>query len=161
MILVFTRELVIPKDRWREPGCVRTLAALDVEPLIRNASREGHQGLVSIGLQPHRAPVVQDRKGNQKIRAAVFDFTFLEDGDATVTLREEGCFGQLGQPRRATRPVGTLRPWKVLRILLNGRRADYSGQTYIVRDYHLAKCDGPEPERFEAVRLLDLQEDLA
>ena len=30
--------------------------------------------------------------------------------------------------------------------------SDCSGQHYNIREYHLVMCDGPEPERFGAVR---------
>ena len=63
-------------------------------------------------------------------------------------------------PRSRTRQIALLRPWKPVRVLLNGRSATYSGQYYLLREYHLALCTGPVPDQLEPPRFVDLQADL-
>lgn len=48
---------------------------------------------------------------------------FALRGSGVIALREEACSSLFGKPRRITVP----RPWQPVRVLLNGRRADYSG----------------------------------
>lgn len=168
-IVLLKRGLTVPKRVWREPSFQRRLAPIEVAPLIASAWNAGRSELLErscleLSLQldgsPESAPTIHPMQGNQKAGVAVFDVSFVAEDGARVILREEECSRQLGTPRRHTRQIGLLRPWKPVRILLNGRSASSSGQHYSLREYHLVLCNEPVPEQTERGRLVDLQADL-
>ena len=168
MIVVLTRGISMPKDLWRSPGRQRTLAPIDAESLIMSVygAYPQRDAILSMSLNPDGSPIGppsirEMQQGTQKGYAGVFDLSIEANGEVRVTLRDEDCLRQLGIPRRGTRQIGTLRTWRPLRILLNGRMSDYSGQIYIVREYHLVLCNEPVPALLEPERFVDLQEDLA
>jgi len=106
------------------------------------------------------APSIRPVQGQQKAFIGVFDVSFTSPDRVKVTLREEECARHLGTPHHRTRQIALLRPWKPLRVLLNGRCGSYSGQYYVLKEYHLVLCTGLTPERFGPTRCLDLQADL-
>jgi hypothetical protein len=105
-------------------------------------------------------PSIRPMQGQQKTLIGVFAVSFVSADLVRVTLRGEECARTVGSPRRRTRQIALLRPWEPVRVLLNGRFGGFSGQHYFLREYHLALCSGPVPERVEAPRLVDLQADL-
>ena len=90
----------------------------------------------------------------------VFDFQFAEMDEVRVTLRAERCWQQLGIPRRRTHQVASLRPWRPVRVLLNGRHSSTAGQYYSLVEYGLVLCVEPAPDEVGEARLVDLQADL-
>jgi hypothetical protein len=168
-LLLFVRSQSIPKLVWRQRGSRRTFVEIDPGPLIQriwqaHRSQPTEQSLLSFTLAldgtPDGAPDARYLSGRQKARAGVFDFTFEQSGEVKVTLRGETAWQQLGTPRRPTRPIGMLRPWKPIRVLLNGRLSSYSGQHYVLREYHLVLCRDPAPDQLPPAKLVDLQADL-
>jgi hypothetical protein len=168
-IVLLKRSLSMPKEVWREPACPRTLGQIDVEPLIKYAWRasqleRSEQGSIELSLRPdgssEYAPSIHVIQGKQKAFIGVFDVTFVTTDRVKVTLSEEECSRQLGIPRRRTRQIGLLRPWKPIRVLVNGRSASYSGQYYYLQEYHFALCMEPTANRLGPTRLVDLQADL-
>ena len=168
-IVVLKRSRRIAKQEWREPSCDRTLVPIDVDPLIRsiwqaNQSELPEQSFVELSLQadgsPETAPSIHSIQGHQKAFIGVFSVSFVSRDRAEVILLDEKCSIQLGTPRRRTRQIGLIRPWKPARVLLNGRCTSSSGQYYVLQEYHLALCNEPAPDRLEATRLVDLQADL-
>ena len=168
-IVLLTRSLCIPKREWREPSGRRTLLPIDIDPLLKsiwqaNQPELPEQGSLVVSLQPDgstaEAPSIRPLQGQKKALIGVFDFSFVTHNSVRVILREEACASQLGTPRRPTRQIGLLRPWKPVRVLLNGRSTSYSGQYYLLREYHLALCNEPVPDRIEATRFVNLQADL-
>jgi len=168
-IILLERGTVIPKHIWRDPGCRRSLTAIDVEHLITDAWRSNNDagdvhGSITVPLEADgstkRHPLVQAIQSGQKGRIGVFDISFLAPDRVKVVLREETCLSRVGSPRRQTRQIALLRPWKLVRVLLNGRSSSYSGQHYLLWEYHLVLCSGPAPDRLGLPRLLDLQADL-
>jgi len=163
------RSARIPKQTWRDPSCIRTLAPLDCGPTISHAWKSHQieitgQCTIAIDLHPDgspsHAPAIQPVRGSHPVFIGVFAVSFVSPEDAKITLREEECARILGVPRRPTRHIARLRPWKPVRILLNGRSANNSGQYYQIREYHFTLCTGSAPERIEPAQFLDLQADL-
>jgi hypothetical protein len=168
-ILVLKRSLFVSKHEWRQDACHRTLIPIDVEHLLKSTwqgsqSQLPEQGSLELSLRtdgsPENAPSIHSIQGQQKAFIGVFDFSFMEGGKVKVMLREEQCSRQLGTPRRRTRQIALLRPWKPVRVLLNGRYASNSGQHYILQEYHFALCNEPAPARLETTRFVDLQADI-
>jgi hypothetical protein len=141
---------------------------IDVELLIKttwlgNQSNTVEQATVELSLHPDGLSknAIHSVQGRQKAYIGVFDVAFVSDGTVEVMLREEECLHQLGNPRRPSHRIALLRPWKPIRVLLNGRSASHSGQHYHLHEYHLALCTDPAPDHLERARFLDLQADLA
>jgi|SRR5215471_792456 len=163
------RSSLIPKDVWRDPSCRRTLLPIEVRRLITNAwnsnqDKAAEEASIIVSLDPDgspkKLPSVHPMQGEQKNYIGVFDVAFISTDRVRVTLREEECALRVGLPKRRTRQIALLRPWRPVRILLNGRSSSYSGQHYLLREYHLALCSGSAPEHIQAPRLLDFQADL-
>ena len=163
------RSLSIPKESWRELSAQRTLVPINVGQVITNFWKTHHadlpeRGSLDLSLQPDGTPDLRPSihpiQGQQKLYLGVFDFSFIATNRVKVVLRSESCSQLLGAPRRATRQIALLRPWKVVRVLLNGRMSSYSGQTYRLQEYHLALCAGSMPDGLEPTRFVDLQADL-
>lgn len=106
------------------------------------------------------APRICTMQSGQKAYIGVFGVSFVSRELVKVTLREEECGRRLGSPSRPTREIALLRPWRPVRVLLNGRSASYSGQYYQLLEYHLVLCAGAVPEQLGPTRLVDLQADL-
>ena len=168
-IVLLERSSLTPKDVWRESSCHRTLMPIEVSHLITSAWKSNQpavaeQGSIVISLQPNGSakdpPSVHPIQGEQKGFIGVFDVSFVSTDRVKVTLREEECARKVGSPKRRSRQIALLRPWKPVRVLLNGRSASHSGQYYLVREYHLALCTGPVPDQLEPPRFVDLQADL-
>jgi hypothetical protein len=170
-IVLLERSSLIPKDMWRDPSCHRTLMPIEVSHLITNAWKSNQpavaeKGSIVMSLQPDGSakepPSVHPIQGEQKDFIGVFDVSFISLDRVKVTLREEECARRVGSPRRNTRQIALLQPWKPLRVLVNGRSSGfgYSSQLYILREYHLALCADPAPDRLAAPRFVDLQADL-
>jgi hypothetical protein len=113
---------------------------------------------MSLDGSPEKSQPLCPIKTQEKAYIGVFEVSISGTDEAHVTLSEEECLRQLGMPRRRTRPIGLLRPWNSLRILLNGRSSSQSDQFYCVREYHVTLCAHPAPDRMQLARLLDLQE---
>ena len=168
-IVLLKRSLSIPKHEWCERSCNRTLLTIDIEPLIKNIWRASRpdmpeQSFVELCLQAdgsQKNPAsIHSIQGQQKAFIGDFGFSFVSSDRVKVMLREDKCSRQLGTPRRRARQISLLRPWKPVRVLLNGRAASSSGQHYILQEYHLALCDEPMPDLLDAARFVDLQADL-
>ena len=168
-IVLLERSSVMPKHTWRDSSCRRTLMPIEVTRLIRTAWKSNQleaaeQGSVVISLtldgSSKDTPAVHSIQGQQKDFIGVFEVSFISPDRVKVTLREEECARHVGSPKRRTRPIALLRPWKPLRVLLNGRSGSYSGQYYLLREYHLALCTDPAPDRLGPTRFVDLQADL-
>jgi hypothetical protein len=168
-VVLLTRHRAIPKALWRAHGTSRKLASVDIETVLRQWWQHHHADLpalsvaaMPLGLDgfPQNGAAIQPVQNGQKAAAGVFAFSFVPGNEVKVTLREDRCLAELGVPRRPTRPIGLLRPWHPLRVLLNGRAASYSGQTYNLRECHVVLCSGPVPERIAPPRLVNLQADL-
>jgi hypothetical protein len=158
-VVLLRRGVTIPKAEWRDPACRRTLPPIDAEPILRRLWEAHHrqmpeQGFLEVSLDSEKATTIQP-----KTRAGIFDFDSSPDG-AKVVLREEACSSLIGLPRRPTRQIGLLRPWRPLRILLNGRTGSYSGQFYHLLECHAMLCNEPMPDALGPTRLVDLQADL-
>jgi hypothetical protein len=129
-----------------------------------NQAAAYEKGSIVISLQwdgsSKSAPSVHPIQGEEKGFIGVFDVSFLLPDRVNVTLREEECSRQIGFPKRRTRQTALLRPWKPVRVLLNGRSSSYSGQHYLLREYHLALCTDPTPDDLGPTQLVDLQADL-
>lgn len=168
-IVLLERSSLIPKEVWRDPACKRTFMPIEVSHLVTNAWKSSRPATAERGsivqlLQPDGSakepPSVRPLQGGQKEFIGVFDVSFVSPDRAKVTLREEECVRRVGSPRRHTRQIALLRPWQPVRVLLNGRSASYSGQYYLLREYHLALCTGDVPEQLDPPRFVDLQADL-
>jgi hypothetical protein len=168
-IVLLERSSLIPKHVWRDSSCRRTLMSIEVARLITNAWKSNQpevaeHGSIVMSLQPDgsakNAPSVHPIQGQQKDFIGVFDVSFISPDRVKVTLREEECARHVGSPKRRTRQIALLRPWKPIRVLLNGRSAGSSGQYYLLREYHLALCTDPAPDRLGPTRFVDLQADL-
>jgi hypothetical protein len=168
-VALLKRSRSIPKQAWRESSCPRTFAPIDFESLIRstwqaNQASLPKQSFVQVSLGPDGSPEnalsIHAVRNGDNARLAVFDCTFVSADQAEVTLLEKACSALLGVPRRATRQIGLLTPWKPLRVALNGRTASYSDQLYLVREYCFALCAGPMPDQFQPARFVNLQADL-
>jgi hypothetical protein len=168
-IVLLERSSLIPKDVWRDSSCHRTFMPIEVSHLITNAWKlnqptVAEQGSIVMSLQPDGSakdpPTVHPIQGEQKDFIGVFDVSFVSTDRVKVTLREEECARKVGSPKRRTRQIALLRPWKPVRVLLNGRSASYSGQYYLLREYYLALCTGTAPEQLEPPQFVDLQADL-
>jgi len=168
-VVVLKRGLSIPKQVWREQSSLRTLGPIEVESLIKNAwqenrSKSAEQGFIELSLRldgsSENAPSLHMIQGPQKAFIGVFDVSFCSTDKVQVTIREEACSSQLGTPRRRTRQIGLLQPWKPIRVLLNGRYGSSSGQYYLLQEYHLALCTEPAPDKLKLTRFVDLQADL-
>jgi hypothetical protein len=170
-IVVLKRRVCIPKQFWRERWCRRTLAPLtNAHALITRIWQANRRTLPDFSFveqllqpdgsaeSPARICPIQDR---EKSLFDMFDFTFVPDGRIKVVLRGEVCSRQLGSPRRPTRHIAYLMPWKPIRILLNGRIQSGEAETlYVLQEYHLSLCAEPAPERLETIQFVDLQADL-
>lgn len=168
-IVLLERSSLIPKEVWRDSSCHRTFVPIEVAHLITSAWKSNQpaaaeQGAIVMSLQPDGSakgpPSVHSIQGEQKDFIGVFDVSFVSTDRVKVTLREEECARKVGSPKRRTRQIALLRPWKPVRVLLNGRYASYSGQHYFLREYHIALCTGSPPDRLEPSRFVDLQADL-
>jgi hypothetical protein len=165
-VVLLERSALIPKSEWRDSSCRRTLAPIVVGDLITGAWKGNRleQGCIVISLQLDGAsanpPSVHPIHGEQKGFVGIFDVTFTSPETVKVTLREEECSRRIGSPKRHTRQIALLRPWKPIRILLNGRSSSHWGQYYLLREYHLALCTDPVPARLGPTRFVDLQADL-
>jgi hypothetical protein len=168
-VVLLERSSVISKKDWRDASSLRTFAPIEVGSLIRNAweanrSDAAEQGSIVASLMPDGAArstrAVRGLQIERSELIGVFEVSFLAPDRVKVTLREEACTSRLGSPKRHTRQIALLRPWKPVRVLLNGRSASYSGQYYSLREYHLALCIEPRPERLGPTRIVDLQSDL-
>lgn len=160
IVVLLKRCLSIPKQQWREQNCPRTLEPIEVESLIKKAwqgTRAGsaEQGSVELSLSPdgslENAPLMHMVQGPQKAFMGVFDVSFVSTDRVKVTLREEACSSQLGTPRRRTRQIGLLRPWKPIRVLLNGRYGSSSGQYYLIQEYHFGHGTCARSNRTNAI----------
>lgn len=120
---------------------------------------------MEVNLQPdgsiESGPNVQPLQDKSKAYLGVFEFSFIEQDSVKVVLREDACSRKLGTPRRRTHQIACLKPWKPVRILLNGRIASTAGQFYRVLEYLLVLCDEAAPETMEEPKFVDLQADLA
>jgi hypothetical protein len=168
-IVLLERSSVVPKHVWRDSSFRRTLLPIEVTPLITgawksNQPEEADQGSIVISLKPDGSAkdsrAVHSIQGEQSDFIGVFQVSFISSDRVKVILREEECARHVGSPGRRTRQIALLRPWKPIRVLFNGRSAGHSGQFYLLREYHLALCTGPAPDRLEPTRLIDLQADL-
>lgn len=168
-IVLLERSSLIPKHVWRDSSCRRTIRPIEVASLITNAWKSNQpeaaeHGSIVMPLQPDgspkNVPSVHPIQGQQKSFIGIFDVSFISPDRVKVTLREEECARKAGSPKRRTRQIALLRPWKPVRVLLNGRFGGYSGQYYLLREYHLALCTGPVPDRLEPPQFVDLQADL-
>lgn len=148
-VLVVARRLVMTKEEWRERTRERTLPPFSLVPFL------GEDGSLLVSPDGLR---VEERTA---FAAPGFIGVFAVRGSFAVELREEACSSLFGSPRRATRRIAVLRPWQPVRVILNGRRANYSGQTYTVGDYHFVLRAGLVPEALAPARLVDLQADLS
>jgi hypothetical protein len=168
-IVLLERSSVISKHVWRDTSCRRTLMPIEVEQLITSAWKSvqpeaAEQGSIVMSLRPDGAAndtqAVHKIQGQQKEFIGVFEVSFISPDRVRVTIREEECARHVGSPKRRTRQIAMLRPWKPIRVLLNGRSASHSGQYYFLQEYHLALCTDPTPDRLGPTRFVDLQADL-
>lgn len=168
-IVLLERSSIIPKHAWRDSSCRRTLTPIEVTRLIRSAwksnqTEASEQGSIVVSLTPDgsagETQAIHPIQGQQKDFIGVFDVSFISPDQVKVTLREEECARRVGSPKRRTRQIALLRPWKPIRVLINGRSASYSGQYYQLREYHLALCTDPTPDSLAPTRFVDLQADL-
>ncbi len=168
-VMLLERNSVTPQQVWRDPALQRTLPPIDVTHLITAAwkSNQGvaiENGFITLALEldgsAKQNQPVRIVHGQQKIFSGVFEMIYMSQTEVKVTLREDECLRRLGSPKRATRQIALLRPWNVTRVLLNGRSASYSGQHYILCEYHLVLCRDPAPDWMGSARSIDLQEDL-
>ena len=168
-IVLLERSSVIPKNVWRNSSCRRTLMPIEVTHLIAstwksNRREAAEQGSIVMSLEPDGSArdtqAVHPIQGQQKDFIGVFEVSFISPDRVKMTLREEECARNVGSPGRRTRQIALLRPWKPIRVLLNGRSASYSGQYYLLREYHLALCTDPTPDRLGPTRFVNLQADL-
>ena len=168
-VVLLERSSWVPKAIWRDHGFHRTLAPIEVSHLIANAWKSNQTEVAetgSIRMSLHADGSAKEPSSLHPMQASqrqimgVFDVSFISIDQAKVTLREEECARRLGSPKRRTRQIALLRPWKPVRVLLNGRYASYSGQHYALHEFHLALCYGAPPEQLDQPRLIDLQADL-
>jgi hypothetical protein len=168
-VVLLERTSVIPKQIWRDSSCQRTLMPIEVAQLITGAWKSNQtvaaaRGSIVISLELDGSAkctqAVHAIQGQQKDLIGVFEVSFTSPDRVKVILSEEECARHAGSPKRRTRQIALLQPWKPVRVLLNGRSASYSGQCYLLREYHLALCTGPAPDRFGPTRFIDLQADL-
>lgn len=87
---------------------------------------------------------------------SVFRLYPYGDSGVAVWLDELRCLS-LGTPRRKDRRLALLKPWTLVKVLLNGRAASYSGQYYNVVEYRLLLRHGPAPLELPAAKVIDLQ----
>jgi hypothetical protein len=169
VIMSLKRRLTFTKEMWREPFCHRTIAPSDTEPLIKstwltNQAELPAQGSLELALHPNglpqHAPSIRTLQSQVQAVIGVFAVSFISDDRAKVVLSEEECSRQLGIPRRPSRQIALLQPWRPVRVLLNGRTASHWGQHYLVDEYHLTLCTEPMPDRLDAPRIVDLQANL-
>ncbi len=169
-VVILERSSAIPKDRWRSATQSRTWPSLDVRHIFTQLWQQHQAHLpassyLSLALDADGAlPTVtapNPLAGARRAQVGVFDIAFVAPDEVEVTLLEMACRQKLGTPPRATRQIALLRPWQVIRVLLNGRHSSYSGQTYYLREYHLALCTEPLPTALVALREIDLQAGLA
>lgn len=149
VVLIFGRSITISKDLWRRPGIRRTLDTITLEPLVETALRDPAP-TISCTLSPGGSEITSRSFGPP--RALELHFA---DGQAKLRLREQAY-----TPNRPAQHLATLALWEPVRVVLNGRSADYSGQRYHLEDYHVVLCDPAEREPLEPTRTIDLQADL-
>jgi len=168
VVVVLERSSAIPKQDWRSASR-RTLLPIEVASLIRNVWKSNQnnadeQGSVVLSLTPDgstkETEAVHSIQGQQRESIGVFEVVFLSRDQVKVTLLEEACARLVGSPKRRTRQIALLRPWQPVRVLLNGRSASYSGQYYLLQEYHLTLCTERTPDQLGPTRLVDLQADL-
>lgn len=156
----------MPKPVWRDPATRRTLSPIEIESHVLTGwrawrGRPRQAGLVELELSLDGSTIEEcsARAAQPHDFSGVFDFDFDAE-EVAVELKEEACRRELGVPTRVTRRIAILRPWRPVRVLLNGK-ADYHTQRwYYLREYHLVLCQPPVPESALEVRFVDLQEDL-
>lgn len=168
-IVVLERSSITPKHLWRESSYCRTLAPIEVRHVIRGAwetfqCEAAEQGSIAVSLALDGSPkdnqAVHAMQGQARSFVGVFEASFISTDRVKVVLREEECARRIGSPGRHSRQVALLRPWKPIRVLLNGRGVCHSGQFYLLLEYHLALCTGPALGNFGPIRFVDLQADL-
>jgi hypothetical protein len=168
-IILLERSTITPKHVWRDSSFCRTLKPIEVSHLITgawksNQAGSAQKGSIVMSLDPEgfakQAPSVRAIQGEQKDFIGVFDVSFVAADRVQVVLREEECARRLASPGYRTRQIALLKPWKPIRVLLNGRSGSYSGTYYLLREYHLALCCHPTPDHLSEPRFLDLQVDL-
>lgn len=169
-VVLLERSSVIPKSVWRSSTGSRRFTTVEVSQVIAGTWKshrqqvEAEAAVIVVPLQldgsAKEAPRICAIQGGQKAYIGVFDVSFVSTELVKVTLREEECGRRLGLPSRPTREIALLRPWRPVRVLLNGRSASYSGQYYQLLEYHMVLCAGAVPEQLEPTRFVDLQADL-
>lgn len=170
-VLVMGRRIEFRKEIWRTPNTRRTLSAIDVTDLIAgnwktHRTEVGPRGYIELSLSadgkatenpPSFHPLEEQQA---RFFAGLFEFVYLSWFEVRLTLREEQCATVLPKPYRPNRALGTMAPWKPVRVLLNGRFADHDDSVYVLQEYYVALCCDPAPIEIEPVRLIDLQADL-
>ena len=163
-VVVLSRRVVLSKDEWRTNCIRRTLDPIDAEPLLLK-SWQGDGGVIEVHLEPDGTaagpPVNHALAGRQRVSIGVLELESLDDNSVKVTLREDLCARLLGVPRRPTRQLALLEPSKPVRVLLNGRTSNYSGQYYVLLDYHIMLQAENVRVPLPPLLLIDLQADLS
>jgi hypothetical protein len=168
-VAVLQCKVILSKQAWRDPKCKRTLETIDLESILRDVwqahwTAAPDRGFLAVTLladgSPENAALVHPIAERRSGRIGVFDLWYLSPDRVRVTLREEACTHQLGSPRRRTRQIAILQPWKPVRVLLNGRYSSYSGQYYSLLDYYLVLLTESFPLCLQTTRFVDLQADL-
>jgi hypothetical protein len=152
--VLLERGSIVPKATWRDASHHRTLLPIDVAGLIKSTWRSNQlevaeQSSIVVPIEmdgdPKDTPSIRPIQGQQKGFIGVFEVSFVSPDEVKVVLREEECARRIGSPKRRTRELALLWPWKPVRVLLNGRYGSYSGQYYLLREYHLDFARTPYP----------------
>jgi hypothetical protein len=158
---------MLPKHEWRLPTTRRTLDSLPMAPLLAHALPVWTRGAppraiveVPIAMDGQPTAIAEVRRADPKGHAVVFDLEWTS-GEVNLHLNREACAREVHAPSRESRHLLTLRPWRPMRVLLNGRADFREVRYYFLQDYHVLLCDrSAPPDPMPAARTFDLQADL-
>lgn len=148
------------KQVWRRPETRRTLAPRDPGGAFRAAYETWLATSHSPAIVESDWETPQARPAKAVDHTGVFEVRF-EEGLARIRLLEEACRLAVHTPRRPTQHIASLRPWQVVRVVLNGKADWSSGRFYYLLDSYLTLCDAAAPLGWQAgIHTIDLQADL-
>lgn len=166
-VILVKRVLWMPKSVWRSAQTRRTLPSMETETLIQSILRRLHKDLKTPALVEVQVSTDNGEPRIEKILEAncpssdqLLNFKWNEEGGIDVVLREEGCLRAVGVPRRSTRRIAILQPWRPMRIILNGFFGGYHERWYCLSDRLMILCDHEPPQSLVETHVVDLQGDL-
>jgi hypothetical protein len=165
-VVLLRRESMTPKSIWRDASFRRTMHPVEISSTVLSAWTSHHselveQGVIAVSLEADGSQsspgVLHPMQSEHKKILGSLEISFTAPDTVKVILRGDKLHGV---PKRATRQIAVLRPWRPIRILMNGRFDAHSDRFYTLSEYHLALCNDPAVERLPSPRFIDLQADL-